>query len=153
MLQALAQALEPWDSHTAAAHGLAAGTTALQATRALVLGRLQRVRALFPSASAADLQSALLTYSPESALFAGGHRSAEPAADNAQWAKYQGELHYGSDQDFHNGAAAVLGAAVADGDAMGAMARRGERPEQPVALWVLRSRGAGRPQREGRAAM
>jgi hypothetical protein len=50
VLQALAQTLEQWDLRAAGAHGLTASTAALQATRALVLGRLQGVRALFPSA-------------------------------------------------------------------------------------------------------
>jgi hypothetical protein len=123
VLQALAAGLQPWDSRAAAAHGLIAGTTALQATRALVLGRLQRVRALFPSASAADLQSALLTYSPESALFTGGYSSTEPVASSTQWEKFQGELHYGDYKAFHNGAADVLGADIADGDAMASIMR------------------------------
>ena len=53
-------------------------------------------------------------YSPECALFAKEHKSTEKVADSAEWAKYQGELNFGSDQAFHNGAAAVLGVEVTD---------------------------------------
>jgi hypothetical protein len=104
---------------------LAAGSlTALQAVRALVLERLRSVRARFPAASEDDLCEALVCYSPESWLYAKGHRGTGAAGGGVapQSDKYQGELHYGSDQAFHNGSAAVLGAEISDGDAMGAIA-------------------------------
>jgi hypothetical protein len=100
-----------------AAFGLCVGATAMQVTRALVLGRLQAVRRQFPDAPDPDLQAALLTYSPESALFARGHKS-QVAPSSESWTKYQGELFYGDYQAFHDGSKAVLGADIPDGAAL-----------------------------------
>ena len=145
VLQALASTIQPWASLGArkpiSDDGLSGSTSAFALTRALVLARLQRVRRLFPSASAADLQAALLSYSPESALFAQGHQSTEPAPGTAQADKYQGRLFYGSDQAFFNGAAAVLGT-QADGDgAVGVIMREilehGEDSDR-YNLWYVR---------------
>jgi len=123
---------------------LAAGSlTALQAVRALVLERLRSVRARFPAASEDELCEALVCYSPESWLYAKG-LSADDSGDpvgEQQWEKYQGELHYGSDQAFHNGSAAVLGTEVSDGDAMGAIVHevlaQGEASDR-YNLWYFR---------------
>jgi hypothetical protein len=101
-----------------AAFGLCASATAFQVTRALVLGRLQSVRQQFPDAPDPDLQAALLTYSPESALFAKGHKNHVPPSSGGGWPKYQGELFYGDYQAFHDGSKAVLGADIPDGAAL-----------------------------------
>jgi hypothetical protein len=97
--------------------------TALEVVRALVLERLRAVRKQFPAAMEDDLCAALVCYSPQSWLYAKGLSSedSEDPFDAQQWQKYQGELHYGSDQAFHDGSAAVLGAEVSDDDAMAAI--------------------------------
>ena len=88
--------------------------------RELVGARLQQVKARFPTATHDDLCAALLTYSPESALFAKGHKSAEAIPDG-QWDKYQGELQYGSYSSFHNGVEKVIGEEVPDEKALAAI--------------------------------
>jgi hypothetical protein len=97
--------------------------TPLEAVRVLVLERLRSVRNRFPAASEDDLCEALVRYSPESWLYEKGFSKDDSGDqfDQTQWDKYQGQLHFGSDQAFHNGSAAVLGDEVADEDAMGAI--------------------------------
>jgi hypothetical protein len=90
---------------------------------ALVIGRLRRVQKLFPSASHSDLCEVMLTYSPESALFAKGHTSTEPFTET-KWAKFEGKLSYGCEQSFHDGVVEILGVEQSfrdDSDAMDAM--------------------------------
>jgi hypothetical protein len=122
------------------AQGSAEGCPTLEEICRLVYPRLQRVRKLFPSASDADLCDALLTYSPESALFAKGHESSEKVEDG-HWGKYQGELYYGSDQAFHNGAKAVIGEAVPADKAIATIVREivdhGVPEEDWYNLWYI----------------
>ena len=95
----------------------------LDIARALVLERLRSVRVRFPKATTSDLCEALVYYSPESWLFAKGHKADDSGDkfDQQEWKKYQGQLHYGSDQDFHNGSGAVLGPEIADDGALAAI--------------------------------
>jgi hypothetical protein len=83
----------------------------------LVGARLTLVRQRFPSAPVKDLCEALLTYSPESALFAKGHSSSEEIPDD-HGKKYQDELSYGSDQAFYTGTGVILGDDLPDSSAM-----------------------------------
>jgi hypothetical protein len=85
--------------------------TALDTVRALVHGRLCLVRTRFPAASEDELFEAMLTYSPESWLFSKGCALAPDVAAGIDILsdKYQGKLDFGSDQKYHDGAAAVLG--------------------------------------------
>jgi hypothetical protein len=106
----------------------------------LVEPRLLLVQKRFPSAKHDDLCEALLTYSPESALFAKGHMSSEKIVDQ-QWEKYQGELKLGSLQQFHNGVAGVIGEDIPDEQVLQAIhdgiVRDGKPDEDRYNLWYV----------------
>jgi hypothetical protein len=112
----------------------------IEEVRELVGPRLQQVKVRFPTATHDDLCGALLTYSPESALFAKGHKSSEAIPDG-QWDKYQGELQYGSYSSFHNGVKEVIGEEVADEKALAAIhteiMRDGVPEEDRYNLWYV----------------
>jgi hypothetical protein len=102
--------------------GLPAGTTAGQIVRSLVAEKLQRMRQQFPSASHADLCDAMVTYSPHNWLCHKGHVQVQHG-DTTKGSKYQGELAFGSHQDFHHGAVAVLGPIIGETSVLAAMVR------------------------------
>jgi hypothetical protein len=106
----------------------------------LVSPRLQLVKERFPSATHADLCDALLTYSPESTLFAMGHMSSEAIIDG-QHEKFQGELQYGSYSSFHNGVVKVIGEDIPDDQAVSAICaeiiRNGVATEDRYNLWYV----------------
>ena len=86
--------------------------SAPEVARALVGGRLRKVRAMFPTATRAQLVDALQYYSPESRLveLTGDTSRLQPALQPAKLSPvFQGELAYGSDVKFHEGLHAVLG--------------------------------------------
>jgi hypothetical protein len=102
--------------------GLPAGTTALQIVRSLVAEKLQRIRQQFPSAVHADLCEAMVMYSPHNWLCHKGHSPVQ-SGGSAKYGKYQGELEFGSHQDFHHGAVAVLGPIIGETSVLAAMVR------------------------------
>jgi hypothetical protein len=116
------------------------GPISLESVRELVGPRLQRVKSRFPSATPADLSTALVTYSPESVLFAKGYSSSEKIID-APWEKYQGELFYGDDQAFYDGVKEVIGDDIADSGAIGMMRneilQQGVPAEDRYNLWYI----------------
>jgi hypothetical protein len=105
ILKRLAGTMEP-SVHSGS--GMPTGTSSVEAVRVLVLARLQSVRKKFPTATDDEVFQALQCYSPESFLFEKQHASSDIFSDG-QWEKYQGELNYGSDQQFFDGIGSVLG--------------------------------------------
>jgi hypothetical protein len=105
----------------------------------LVEGRLASVKVRFPAATHDNLCDALLTYSPESALFAQGHKSS--VQKDEQEDKFQGELKLGSFTEFHNGVDGVIGDDIADEQAMRAIhdgiVRDGTPDEDRYNLWYV----------------
>lgn len=151
ILQALSAGLEPFEparpeaASAQSALGLPNCAQPLQVVRGLVLQRLERLRKWFPGAGEDELQAALLTYSPESALFHKGHVSEQKIADG-HWKKFQGQLHYGSKkvfalldckrlvlthilvhlllfQNFMDGVKPILGEDIPEDDLMAAMVK------------------------------
>jgi hypothetical protein len=84
--------------------------TPLQLTRCLVLRRIKVVGQLFPTATKEQMVEALQFYSPESRLQdLTGFTSKQGDGQGGKWQTFQGELFYGSDQQFHDGVSAVIG--------------------------------------------
>jgi hypothetical protein len=113
----LASGMQPWSSQQAASYGMSEDVTRIDVVRSLVLQRLQRVRKYFPAASESELSEAMAMYSPESLLFAKGHPSAEVVPEDS-WEKFQGELTYGSANNYHAGVNAVFGDEIPDSKKM-----------------------------------
>ena len=120
--------------------GIQSRAMSIREVQELVGARHLRVKGRFPSATHAELCGALLTYSPESALFAKGRVSSEPIVDG-QWEKFQGELQYGSFSSFHNGVDEVIGKEVPDKQALAALVdeiMRSPKPEEDrYNLWYV----------------
>jgi hypothetical protein len=105
----------------------------------LVAPRLQAVQMRFPSAPREELRQALLTYSPESALFAKGYKS---SVQVEEWEdKFQGELKLGSFTEFHNGVDGIIGEDIPDEQALRAIhdgiVRGGKPDEDRYNLWYV----------------
>jgi hypothetical protein len=139
-LKAAATTTSPQDAAIFASLHVASGCElSVAGVQELVEPRLQLVRERFPSATHDELCRALLTYSPESALFAKGHKSSQTLDE---WEdKFQGELKLGSYTEFHNGAEAIIGKSIPDEQAMRAIhdgiVRDGKPDEDRYNLWYV----------------